>query len=205
MEQKIRDRVMNGKFFDLKKEKQDRMINGALKVFALYGYAHASTDEIVREAGISKGLLFHYFESKLGTYKFVYDYCTRFLVLELSSQSLPENADLYDGERACLTALLNCAQTYPYLPLFLLNSRQEEVFEALEVSVAKNTTIREAMDALRTKIQCTEEEPSGKKKRLLTFTIEGILLGAYREKAFQASMILEQVEEYIEYLREHFR
>ena len=41
---------MNEKFFDLKKEKQDRMINAALKVFALNGYRHASTDDIVREA-----------------------------------------------------------------------------------------------------------------------------------------------------------
>ena len=56
---------MNEKFFDLKKEKQDRMINAALKVFALNGYRHASTDDIVREAAISKGLLFHYFENKL--------------------------------------------------------------------------------------------------------------------------------------------
>ena len=54
---------MNEKFFDLKKEKQDRMINAALKVFALNGYRHASTDDIVREAAISKGLLFHYFET----------------------------------------------------------------------------------------------------------------------------------------------
>ena len=65
---------MNEKFFDLKKEKQDRMINAALKVFALKGYEHASTDDIVKEAGISKGLLFHYFISKLGLYSFIYDY-----------------------------------------------------------------------------------------------------------------------------------
>ena len=41
---------MNARFFDLKKEKQDRIINAALKVFALHGYRHASTDDIVREA-----------------------------------------------------------------------------------------------------------------------------------------------------------
>ena len=57
--------LMNEKFFDLKKEKQDRMINASLKVFAEGGYAHASTDDIVREASVSKGLLFHYFGSKL--------------------------------------------------------------------------------------------------------------------------------------------
>ena len=43
---------MNSKFFDLKKEKQDRMINGALKVFAMQGYRHASTDEIVKERSL---------------------------------------------------------------------------------------------------------------------------------------------------------
>ena len=50
---------MNDKFFDLKKDKQDRIINAALQVFALNGYRHASTDDIVKLASISKGLLFH--------------------------------------------------------------------------------------------------------------------------------------------------
>ena len=40
---------MNEKFFDLKKEKQDRMINAALKVFAINGYQKASTDDIVKD------------------------------------------------------------------------------------------------------------------------------------------------------------
>ena len=33
---------MNDKFFDVKKEKQDRIINASLKMFALNGYRHAS-------------------------------------------------------------------------------------------------------------------------------------------------------------------
>ena len=98
---------MNEKFFDLKKEKQDRMINAALKVFALNGYRHASTDDIVREAAISKGLLFHYFENKLGVYAFVYDYSVRYLLLELSTAVDAKETDLFtdaaggDRENAC--------------------------------------------------------------------------------------------------------
>ena len=46
-------------FFDLKKEKQDRMINAALKAFALGGYRHASTDDIVKDAAPSAGRLPH--------------------------------------------------------------------------------------------------------------------------------------------------
>ena len=76
---------MNEKFFDLKKEKQDRMINAALKLFAENGYRRASTDEMVKEAGISKGLLFHYFTSKAGLYEFICDYSVKFVIMEMSS------------------------------------------------------------------------------------------------------------------------
>ena len=75
---------MNQKFFDIPKEKQDRIINAALQVFSQNGYRHAGTDEVVRRAGISKGLLFHYFESKLGLYIFLYDYAVRYMLLELA-------------------------------------------------------------------------------------------------------------------------
>ena len=50
---------MNNRFFELPKEKQDRFINAALQIFAKNGYKKASTDEIVKAASISKGLLFH--------------------------------------------------------------------------------------------------------------------------------------------------
>ena len=70
------------------------MINASLKIFALQGYRHASTDDIVREAGISKGLLFHYFGSKIGVYKFVYDYSVRYMMLELGAVPADET-DLF--------------------------------------------------------------------------------------------------------------
>ena len=87
---------MNDKFFDLKREKQDRMINAGLKVFAKYGYRHATTDDIVREAGISKGLLFHYFTNKVGLYVFLMDYSVRFLLLELSRSIQEEARDFFE-------------------------------------------------------------------------------------------------------------
>ena len=92
-EEKAWGKYMNEKFFDLKKEKQDRMINASLKIFALNGYRHASTDDIVAEAGISKGLLFHYFINKLGLYSFLYDYSTRFMMLELSGCPVKDQED----------------------------------------------------------------------------------------------------------------
>ena len=86
---------MNDKFFDLKQEKQDRMINASLKIFSRGGYRHASTDEIVKEAGISKGLLFHYFPTKLGLYGFLFDYSARFMLLELSREVKRSETDYF--------------------------------------------------------------------------------------------------------------
>lgn len=61
------------KFYAIDKEKQTRIINAAMKEF-LSGFKNASTDNIVREAGISKGLLFHYFGTKENLYDFLIDY-----------------------------------------------------------------------------------------------------------------------------------
>ena len=61
------------KFMKLEEGKRDRIINAAMKEFS-YGYKKASTDAIVKEAGISKGLLYHYFVSKEQLYTFLIRY-----------------------------------------------------------------------------------------------------------------------------------
>ncbi|MCL1788232.1 MAG: TetR/AcrR family transcriptional regulator [Defluviitaleaceae bacterium] len=61
------------KFWALPEEKRERILNAAMKEF-LGGYKKASTDNIVREAGISKGILFHYFGTKERLYNFLIEY-----------------------------------------------------------------------------------------------------------------------------------
>lgn len=111
---------MNEKFWDLKKAKQDCMINGSLKVFARCGYRHASTDEIVAEAGISKGLIFHYFYSKNGLYEFLAEYSARFALVELGSElrragTLP----FFELQRRLVKAESRILRQYPCMLLFL--------------------------------------------------------------------------------------
>jgi len=65
---------MYDKFLSLEPDKQEKIINAAMKEFAEKGYTQASTNEIVREAGISKGLLFHYFSNKKQLFFFLHDY-----------------------------------------------------------------------------------------------------------------------------------
>lgn len=116
---------MNEKFFDLSREKQDRMINGAIKVFAMHGYSKASTDIIIREAGISKGLLFHYFGSKKNLYKFVVEYSVRYLGVELRNFVDDSEKNLFGRVILVEEAKLKMLKIYPYLDLLVMAIKGE--------------------------------------------------------------------------------
>lgn len=194
---------MNGKFFDLKKEKQDRMINAALKVFALQGYRHASTDEIVREAGISKGLLFHYFTSKLGVYTFVYDYSVRYMLLELGARVPAEETDLFAICRDRELARMQAMKGYPYMQQFLNRCMQEDVSEALLAIEQKRESLLAEYERIQSQIDYTALPASidgHKLEQMLEYTVQGLMQQRFMDASFQPEMLYAEVAEYIDML-----
>lgn len=140
---------MNEKFWDLKKSKQDNMINGSLKVFAAGGFRHASTDEIVAEAEVSKGLLFHYFYSKAGLYEFLTEYSARFALVELGSEvRKAETLPFFDLHGKITRAQARVMRQYPYLFLFLETASSDESSEIRETAVSNIALYTERLDAL---------------------------------------------------------
>ena len=116
---------MNERFFDLKKDRQDRIINGALKIITENGYRHASTDEMVSAASISKGLLFHYFKSKKGVFQFLYEYSTRYMMIELREPRRKAGCDFFEMHRLLMKADAAVLRKYPCMPLFLYRADEE--------------------------------------------------------------------------------
>lgn len=116
---------MNERFFELKKKRQDQIINGAMRIFAENGYRHASTDEMVAAAGISKGLLFHYFKSKKGTWLFLYEYSTRYTLLEMREAQRAQGADFFEMYRHLVRSDTAVLKKYPWMPLFLKRADRE--------------------------------------------------------------------------------
>ncbi|MCR4806893.1 MAG: TetR/AcrR family transcriptional regulator [Lachnospiraceae bacterium] len=143
---------MNPKFFDVKKEKQDAIINAALKVFAENGYRKASTDVIVKEAGISKGLLFHYFISKQGVYEFIYDYSVKYMMLELNNAVNKKETDFFAIQRmieACRTRVM---KNYPYMQQFLTGVKYETHADALKVIGQSENAIEDTYNSIYKKV-----------------------------------------------------
>ena len=56
------------KIFTMEDTKRDALLTAAMSKFAKNGYKKTTTDEIILEAEISKGLLFHYFGTKKDLY-----------------------------------------------------------------------------------------------------------------------------------------
>lgn len=195
---------MNGKFFDLKKEKQDRMINAALQVFAEQGYRHASTDDMVREAGISKGLLFHYFGSKLGLYTFIYDYSVRYMTLELKASVSSKETDLFEIIRQTECAKMQAMRGYPYMQQFLNRSFYEDVSEALLSVEEKRAALSETYESILKRADLTrlpEGIDAEKLCNILHFTINGLLTKRFEDASFQPEMLYQEIQEYINLMK----
>ncbi|WVU11284.1 TetR/AcrR family transcriptional regulator [Natranaerobius thermophilus JW/NM-WN-LF] len=73
---------MTEKFTNIEPEKQDRVITAALKEFSEHGYEKASTNRIVKQAGIGKGMLFYYFKNKKELYYYLIDYSIDYVTNE---------------------------------------------------------------------------------------------------------------------------
>lgn len=117
---------MYSKFLSLNKEKQDKIINAALNVFSNSPYKNASTDEIVNEAGISKGSLFHYFKSKRDLYFYIFDYSVTLFITDFYNKINLNETDIFKRLSNMILVKLELIRKYPNIFNFLINSKYEE-------------------------------------------------------------------------------
>ncbi|WP_158289373.1 TetR/AcrR family transcriptional regulator [Paenibacillus flagellatus] len=120
--------VKEHKFMTMEEEKRERVIESALKEFAK-GYAAANTDVIVKESGISKGLIFHYFGSKRGLFLFLVKYASDLIMTEYETY-ISESRDFLDNIRIVSKQKADLSVRSPLLFGFLVKAQfaMKEVF-----------------------------------------------------------------------------
>lgn len=121
---------MNQGFFQLSPEKRQRIINAGFQVFAQHDYKHASTDEMGRLGGISKGLLFYYFHNKKTFYLFLFDHAFQQLTQYVVDENFAQYTDFFQLCEYAAFKKQEMLKTSPYLFEFLLRafySNKEEV------------------------------------------------------------------------------
>jgi TetR/AcrR family transcriptional regulator len=196
---------MNEKFFDVKKEKQDAIINASLQAFGENGYKRASTDVIVRQAGISKGLLFHYFISKQGLYSFIYDYSVRFMSLELTQMVKKDEDDFFELLKQMEQSKTRVMKNYPYMQQFLESIRFEQHPDALEAIADKKDAMEQIYNGIYRQADMTKFQDKVDIKKVINM-IQWALTGFMKEK-FMGEPDLDEMNlefgKYLKMLRDH--
>ena len=192
---------MNDKFFDLKKEKQDRIRNAALKVFALNGYRHASTDDIVKTACISKGLLFHYFESKLGLYVFLFDYSSRFMLLEFSREIKETDTDLFLLMKKMETGRMRVLKMYPYMRRFLDMAEKEDWEPAVRAIEEAHGNYTGKIDGYMEQADYSELSPRTSREKVIKsveYTLKGLTEDYSSRADFKPENLEREIDSYLQ-------
>lgn len=119
-------------FHNLHAEKRTKIRNAAIKEFVHNGFEKASTNEIVKNANISKGSLFNYFHSKKDLYVYLIEYGIQVIESFYDQIDLSET-DLFKRIENIGLQKLHVHQSFPHVFDFLASSIQEEAAEVKDV------------------------------------------------------------------------
>ena len=198
---------MNEKFFEIKNEKQERILNAAIKVFALNGYRKASTDVIVTEAGISKGLLFHYFTNKLSLYEYIIDYSIKYMNFEFTTSVSKYEKDFFELQMMMEQAKIRVMKIYPYMQQFLASLKYETDAKAKAV-IGENAYALESMFNVIYKQADTSKFEEyvvvQKVVNMIRWMSDGYLREHLVEGDTDVDVLVSEFSKYLKMLRAHF-
>jgi AcrR family transcriptional regulator len=95
-------------------DRREQILDAAMRVFASKGFTHATNKDIACEAGITPGLIYHYFESKEAVFKAVIEARSPLRILRTLS---PEILDLPPEQffRFLALQVLNVVEREPFV------------------------------------------------------------------------------------------
>ncbi|MBN2879444.1 MAG: TetR/AcrR family transcriptional regulator [Clostridia bacterium] len=112
---------MEERFKNIDPQKRDKIINAAIDEFAANGYEKASTNEIVKNAGISRGLLYHYFKDKEELYDVLTKYAIETFVDKINSSIDWDEPDIFERLKQITFVKIEVSRVYPKLFNFVVN------------------------------------------------------------------------------------
>lgn len=165
-------------FENLPDDKQLRILNAVCEEFAKKGYKNASTNDMVRGAGISKGSLFHYFPTKRALYLYVYDHLSKVMLTEFYRMKDFEEKDLFLILRKSSLIKYEIYKRYPQIYKFFLTAYFEEDPEIKEDLQKRNgMLIEDTYHTLFESIDTTRFRPDLDAKtafNIVIWSLEGL-------------------------------
>ena len=198
---------MNDRFFELSTAKQNTILNGAMSVFAQYDYKKATTDEIVARAGISKGLLFHYFGSKKALYLYAVSYAMQCLLEEMHKYFDTSETDFFRMLVNAQTIKISILRKHPDLLTFLTNAYLEsDAAVVAELDHQNNDVIVQSRNVVLTRADATKFKPDVSMEKTLDIILwmsEGLMRSRTRTTGYDLEAINVEYLDCLEMLRQN--
>lgn len=208
---------MHENFISLDREKRDRIINAAMREFSANGFKKASTNEIAKNAGISKSLLFYYFSSKQELFEFLFRYSMKFLLEAIWTYPDSMPSDIFERYIAVAIIKVKIAAQHPDMYDFIQyavkvdDNEFKDFFnseEYVQISKEFSEKIHEGIDLSKFKPDIDTE----KALQIIWWVIESFALAKQKESleldilrndVFVNDMMIE-VREYLKILKTAF-
>lgn len=133
------------KFYRLSVEKQNIIIDAALKAFGANGYKKSSISDIATGAGISKAMIFHYFGTKKALYLYLMDLCGNILMNEFDEKFDNTVTDFFDRILLATNIKISVMKKHPEILSFLTSmyfENDEEVKKDINANLKKGEDFR---------------------------------------------------------------
>jgi AcrR family transcriptional regulator len=111
-------------------QKKERLLQSAYQEFGENRFDKASTNVIVRNAQISKGLLYYYFGSKKELYLYLCESAFKMMAKEIEERVDWDKSDLFERIKAIAIVKFQMGEKYPYiLPFFTSIYADQKIME----------------------------------------------------------------------------
>lgn len=130
-------------FERIPEDKKDKLLNACYILFGKNGYKNTSVNAIVTEAGISKGLLYHYFESKEALYKDLLAYSSKEFMAKYLTNVDTSNPDFLERTKTLTLLKYKILKETPNLLNYFSSLTNEDAAEILELRKATSLAIED--------------------------------------------------------------
>ena len=129
-------------FENLNEAKKQAILNAGFKIFGDYGYTKASIEDIVNEAGISKGSLFYYFGSKKNYFLYLYEYAASIMKQQVDgpcengTPKYMEKTDFFDRLEDVKERKMKLTILHPYMSNYIKKApfeKSKDVYKDIQL------------------------------------------------------------------------
>lgn len=199
---------MHESFYSLQKEKQRRIINAAMKVFAGSPYGKASTDDIAALAGISKGSLFYHFKNKKDLYCYLYEFSCKTIYRKIDENHAMDKADFFERNVEIVKARVQAMVEHPAIFDFAMRAYYEtDPAVAGKIQAVNRKILQGYSGKLYENIDLSKfrnKEDAGRATQMIIWIGEGFL----KERMARGNLDLKEIQAeacgYMEILKHGF-